>query len=72
MGTQLLILAVDPSTGSGGRLRRILRWRDRGNLTVSLPGGRLIGALWPGRSGAPNAMVKSTKERGDHGGAHLG
>jgi hypothetical protein len=37
-----------------------------------LPGRWLAEAQWPGCSGAPNAMGKMTKWRGDHGGAHLG
>jgi hypothetical protein len=69
---RILILTVDPSMGGGGRLRRVLRGRDRGNLAMPLPGGQITGTRWPGRSGAPNAMGKMAKQRGDHVGAHLG
>jgi hypothetical protein len=35
-------------------------------------GGRLVGARQPGCSNATNTTGKEAKQRGDHGGAHLG
>jgi hypothetical protein len=58
--------------GSGGRLRCLLAAARQGRRRRHRRGGQLIGARWVGHSGAPNTMRKEAKQRGDHGGAHLG
>jgi hypothetical protein len=58
--------------GGGGQLRQVLAAAQQGTRRHDCRGGRLTEARWPGRSGAPNTMGKEAKQRGDHGGAHLG
>jgi hypothetical protein len=65
-------LGVDLSTGGGGWHRHVLQQRERG------PGGaiaRVGGSLEHADQGAPVHQTrrgKKAKQRGDHGGAHLG